>query len=100
MLSVTRIKGPDNSTIALNIVIDTAESIEVFKELVNRATNLWPDATPEVKEFADVVTNEGKVWQDYESQNTSKIKPVCVHEWPTFYNMTCRCIKCGKLKRD
>lgn len=36
-----------------------------FKELVHRATNLWPDASPEIKAFADMVTNDGKLMQDY-----------------------------------
>ena len=60
------------------IIVDGAESIEQFKALVQRAANLWPDATPEIKEFADLITN-GIVLQDYKSQNTSrspfKIKP-------------------------
>jgi hypothetical protein len=42
---------------ALVIMIDGSESVDSFKELVQRATNLWPDAPPEVKEFADEVTN-------------------------------------------
>lgn len=36
-----------------------------FQELVFRATNLWPDASPAIKEFADKVTS-GYVLQDYE----------------------------------
>lgn len=43
----------------------SATSAKVFEELVHRATNLWPDAPPEVKEFADTITNEGKLMQDY-----------------------------------
>lgn len=42
-------------------------SIKEFKELVQRGTNLWPDASPDIKEFADLVTN-GKVLQDYRAQ--------------------------------
>jgi hypothetical protein len=33
-------------------------------ELFQRATNLWPDAPPEVKWLADVITN-GEPMQDY-----------------------------------
>lgn len=36
-----------------------------FKELVQRATNLWPDASPAIKTFADQITNDGKLMQDY-----------------------------------
>jgi len=49
------------------IVIIPDESVEHFKQLVQRGTNLWPDAPPEIKEFADIVTN-GEVYQDYFSQ--------------------------------
>jgi hypothetical protein len=38
-----------------------------FKTLVQRALNTWPDAPPELKEFADLLL-EGKVLQDYHSQ--------------------------------
>lgn len=38
-----------------------------FQELVQRGSNLWPDASPEIKEFADRVT-VGRVQQDYYSQ--------------------------------
>ncbi len=44
------------------------EFVEAFKQLVQRATNTWPDAPPEIKEFADMIC-EGKVLQDYYSQN-------------------------------
>lgn len=54
------------------IIIDSAESISRFKELVQRGSNLWPDANPEIKEFADVITNDGWVMQDYYGQDTSK----------------------------
>lgn len=36
-----------------------------FIELVQRATNLWPDAPPEIKAFADQITNNGVLMQDY-----------------------------------
>ena len=39
---------------------------EEFRELVQRATNLWPDASPAIKAFADQVTS-GKLMQDYSS---------------------------------
>lgn len=38
-----------------------------FQELIQRGSNLWPDASPEIKEFADRVT-VGRVQQDYYSQ--------------------------------
>ncbi len=36
-----------------------------FKELIQRGVNLWPDASPAIKEFADKLTNDGWVMQDY-----------------------------------
>lgn len=36
-----------------------------IKELLQRGANLWPDAMPEVKGLADLVTN-GKLMQEYE----------------------------------
>lgn len=44
------------------IIVDGDDSCKNFKELVQRATNLWPDAQPEIKEFADLITN--KSWID------------------------------------
>ena len=39
-----------------------------FIGLVNRAAGMWPDAHPAIKEFADKVTNDGKIMQDYYGQ--------------------------------
>lgn len=47
--------------------INAHVSDAVFKELVQRGANLWPDAPPEIKEFADRVTT-GRVQQDYRAQ--------------------------------
>jgi hypothetical protein len=47
----------------LSITIPESFQAE-FKELCQRAGNLWPDASPEVKTFIDLIT-EGKVQQDY-----------------------------------
>lgn len=46
------------------IWIDTIDDYKMFQNLVQRATNLWPDAPAEVKRFADMVT-VGKVQQEY-----------------------------------
>jgi len=53
------------------IMVDTPESIAQFKELIQRGANLWPDAQPEIKEFADLITN-GEVFQDYHAQAKDK----------------------------
>jgi hypothetical protein len=53
------------------VIVVEPLAAEVFQELVQRATNLWPDAPPIVKEFADVITT-GHILQDYHSQDTSK----------------------------
>lgn len=52
------------------VIIIDGSSIWKFKQLVQRATNLWPDAPPEIKEFADLITS-GRILQDYRSQDTS-----------------------------
>jgi hypothetical protein len=72
------------------VIIDGAESIDDFKTLVQRATNLWPDATPEIKEFADLVTN-GIVFQDYKGQDTSPKKTLVSSPENDNY----RCLECG-----
>jgi hypothetical protein len=80
-ITVNKIKGTDG----IVIIIDSAESAANFKTLVHRATNLWPDAVPEIKEFADQITNADwlpenkKSLQDYKSQDTSG-KKKCIHQ--------------------
>ena len=44
------------------------DTISVFKELVRRALNTWPDAPAEMKTFGDMVC-EGTVLQNYADQN-------------------------------
>lgn len=42
--------------------------VPAFKELIHRGANLWPDAPPAIKEFADLICNDGVVMQDYYKQ--------------------------------
>jgi hypothetical protein len=53
-----------------------ADSVKVFQELVFRATNLWPDAPAEIKEFADIITC-GQPMQNYvlNPHLSGKVKP-------------------------
>lgn len=44
--------------------ISSQDDYKLFQELVQRATNLWPDAPASIKRFADMVT-VGKVQQEY-----------------------------------
>jgi hypothetical protein len=55
------------------IIFISDNSEQAFKELVQRGANLWPDAPPEIKSFADLITN-GEVLQDYALQDTSSNK--------------------------
>lgn len=64
--TVIRIYGLGQNDSELVVIVPPG-SRKQFKELVQRGTNLWPDASPEIKEFADLVTN-GKVLQDYRAQ--------------------------------
>jgi hypothetical protein len=72
MITVARIKDDEGFTQGFSIIIDTAESVKAFEELVQRGANLWPDAQPEIKEFADLITN-GKILQKYREQAKDKI---------------------------
>jgi hypothetical protein len=53
MIHVHRFEGG-----AIEVQISST-SANAFKELVHRATNLWPDASPEIKQFADMICNDG-----------------------------------------
>lgn len=64
-MTITVHQVPNAGIITISV---TGESMKAFKELVQRATNLWPDAPPEIKEFADLVTNNGTVLQNYWAQ--------------------------------
>lgn len=60
------------------ILISGEESAKSFRELVFRATNLWPDAPPEIKRFSDLLIH-GKELQDYDSQNRDQTSRRHVH---------------------
>jgi hypothetical protein len=60
------IVGPNYYNIAIPVA-----NYGAFQELIQRGANLWPDAPPAIKEFADLVTS-GRVMQDYRKQDTSK----------------------------
>lgn len=51
-------------TFRKTIEADTQEDWILLQELFHRASNLWPDAEPQVKKLADLVTN-GEIMQDY-----------------------------------
>lgn len=82
MITVSRIKDDSGFTVGMTVIMDSHESFRLFAEMVQRATNLWPDASPEIKEFADQITNHkllqemGKErgLQDYKSQATDQRK--------------------------
>lgn len=54
---------------SVTIIID-GKTLESFKELLFRGSNLWVDAPAQIKEFVDLVL-EGKALQDYYAQDTS-----------------------------
>lgn len=59
---------PEQFDVQANLEISVYGSpglIAAVKELLQRGANLWPDAMPEVKGLADLVTN-GKLMQEYE----------------------------------
>jgi hypothetical protein len=66
-MSITVLRTHPDDPPNMMIQVSGAESVARMRELVQRGTNLWPDAHPEIKEFADKVT-VGHVQQDYQSQ--------------------------------
>lgn len=60
----TFVKGKWPSDVSGFEINVSKEHVRVFQELVQRATNLWPDAPAEVKQFADIITN-GQPMQNY-----------------------------------
>lgn len=70
------------------IVITDDNSWKQFQELVQRAANLWPDAHPEIKLFADQIT-EGKEQQDYQKQEYYISTP---REQYTYYHKCPLCL--------
>lgn len=55
------------------IIIDGKDSCKNFKEMIQRGTNLWPDAQPEIKELADQVTNNNWI-SDAKPHGNMKLK--------------------------
>jgi len=55
------------------IIWATKTHVDAIKQMVHRAVNLWPDAPPEIKELADLIT-VGHIQQNYHVQDTSKKK--------------------------
>jgi hypothetical protein len=64
MIAIQTVSSDQEGVLYKQVQIDAAEDWKLFQELVQRGANLWPDAPPHIKEFADLVTN-GKVMQDY-----------------------------------
>lgn len=82
------------------LVIDGADSLDNFKTLVNRATNLWADAPAEIKKFADQITNfdwhDGPL-QNYDVQDTSpkaEAKKKARKKFKGEFQLAC--MNCGK----
>lgn len=73
MITVHRLTDDDSDTIGFVLVVDDAVDMVGFKELVQRGSNLWPDAPASIKSFADMITN-GREMQPYANQPLSKGK--------------------------
>jgi NTP pyrophosphatase (non-canonical NTP hydrolase) len=63
------------------------QDVSAFRELIQRGANLWPDAPPEIKAFADWVTT-GKIMQDYHAQagtqDMNKLARAELKPWAAF----------------
>lgn len=56
--------------VSIKVLVAGEETTAAFIELIQRGANLWPDAPPEIKEIADLVTN-GEIMQEYSHQRGS-----------------------------
>ena len=56
------VDGNKESGVSIHV---TRRDFAAFSELIYRGANLWPDAPPSIKEFADLICNDGVVMQDY-----------------------------------
>ena len=61
------------------IVVDSAESMAAFAQMVNRGVQTWTDAPTEIKEFADEVIS-GEHMQNYRFLNNEPAKPAFGHQ--------------------
>lgn len=73
MITLKTLTDDDSETIGFVIIVDEPIDMVGFKELVQRGSNLWPDAPASIKSFADLVTN-GREMQPYADQPLSKGK--------------------------
>ena len=65
MITVQRLSNDDKKLSAICIVVDGEESIAEFQTMVQRGCGLWPDASADMKAFADEVTH-GEHLQNYQ----------------------------------
>ena len=84
------------STDAITIIIPK-QHIQVFKDMVQRATNTWDIAPPEIKTFADILIH-GAALQDYSSQAYEKrvvIPTTPIDDLHTAVEELAICKECG-----
>lgn len=84
----------DNNKQSISMYVPE-EHVKEFKTLINRAMNTWDEASPEMKEFADLVIH-GKILQDYRSQDSSKRNA----ETMTFFGRDSEIESEAKLRED
>lgn len=63
-LKVITLVQDGNGTVAKAVVAETKKDWIHMQQIMQRATNLWPDAPANIKQVADIVTN-GQVMQPY-----------------------------------
>jgi hypothetical protein len=56
------------------VIVIPGDMIGEFLTLIERATNCWPDASPDMKDFADNMIH-GRPLQDYHAQANLKPRP-------------------------
>ena len=76
--------------ISISIVVENKSFID-FQTLVQRGGNLWSDATPEIKEFVDLIT-EGIPLGKVKKQKEYKLQRIVMR--PHTMSMTVMC-SCG-----
>lgn len=67
MISVSPELNADDKITQVHITVPGSDWAR-FQEMVQRGTNLWPDAPDFIKKAADLITS-GKVMQSYETMS-------------------------------
>lgn len=79
---------------AITVMIEGTDSCRAFVDLIQRGSNLWDQASAEMKTLADLVTNKQEM-QPYASITVKNKTADCEHDWsPCADAYAYKCLKC------